>query len=36
MSERGLKPVSLNTFGPSLEDVFVMLTTRTMEPSSHE
>ena len=26
MSERGLKPVSLNTFGPSLEDVFVKLT----------
>jgi len=26
MSERGLKAVSLNTFGPSLEDVFVKLT----------
>jgi len=26
MSERGLKPVSVNTFGPSLEDVFVKLT----------
>ncbi len=26
MEERGLKPVSLNTFGPSLEDVFVKLT----------
>ena len=29
MSERGLKPVSLNTFGPSLEDVFVKLTAAT-------
>jgi ABC-2 type transport system ATP-binding protein len=28
MSERGLKPVSLNTFGPSLEDVFVKLTAK--------
>jgi ABC-2 type transport system ATP-binding protein len=36
MSELGLKPVSLNTFGPSLEDVFVMLTTATKEPSSDE
>jgi ABC-2 type transport system ATP-binding protein len=36
MSERGLKPVSLNTFGPSLEDVFVKLTTATKEPSSDE
>ena len=26
MTERGLKAVSLNTFGPSLEDVFVKLT----------
>jgi ABC-2 type transport system ATP-binding protein len=25
MSERGLKPVSVNTYGPSLEDVFVKL-----------
>jgi ABC-2 type transport system ATP-binding protein len=29
MSERGLKPVSINTFGPSLEDVFVKLTGKT-------
>jgi ABC-2 type transport system ATP-binding protein len=26
MNERGLKPVSLNTYGPSLEDVFIKLT----------
>ncbi len=26
MNEHGLKPVSLNTFGPSLEDVFIKLT----------
>ena len=31
MSENGLKPVSLSTFGPSLEDVFVNLTSRSRE-----
>ncbi|MHB8894840.1 MAG: ABC transporter ATP-binding protein [Candidatus Geothermincolia bacterium] len=33
MSERGLKPVSINTYGPSLEDVFVQLTAKGDEPS---
>jgi ABC-2 type transport system ATP-binding protein len=28
MSERGLKPISVNTFGPTLEDVFVKLTAK--------
>lgn len=36
MSERGLKPVSLNTFGPSLEDVFVKLTAKTEGVVSNE
>jgi len=33
MNERGLKPVSINTFGPSLEDVFVQLTATDKEAS---
>jgi ABC-2 type transport system ATP-binding protein len=33
MSERRLKPVSINTFGPTLEDVFVQLTGSGREPS---
>ena len=36
IGERGLKTVSLNTFGPSLEDVFVMLTAKTKEVAAHE
>lgn len=36
MSERGLKPVSLSTFGPSLEDVFVKLTAKSEEVAGNE
>ena len=36
MNERGLKPVSLNTFGPSLEDVFVKLTGKGKEQPANE
>jgi ABC-2 type transport system ATP-binding protein len=36
IGERDLKTVSLNTFGPSLEDVFVMLTAKTKEVAAHE
>ena len=36
MSERGLKPVSLNTFGPSLEDVFVKLTAKSVGVAGNE
>jgi len=36
MSERGLKPVSVNTFGPSLEDVFVKLTAKSEEVAGNE
>jgi ABC-2 type transport system ATP-binding protein len=36
MSERGLKPVSVNTFGPSLEDVFVKLTAKSEDVADNE
>jgi hypothetical protein len=36
MNERGLKPVSVNTYGPSLEDVFVKLTGKGKEPQADE
>ena len=36
MNERGLKPVSVNTYGPSLEDVFLKLTGKGKEPQADE